>query len=89
LSDEEFNSWQKKLVAAMIIALIGGGGVLLNKTRTDARHDPFTGTEGKLQERRLDTLYSIQQTMLFRMERREEEADACRMQLDDHLRQHP
>jgi hypothetical protein len=90
MSDEEFNSWQKKLVAAIIIALVGGNaGFLLNKTTSDARYDPFTGSEGRAIEHRLDEVYSIQQTMLFRMEQMEDYSAECRIRLRDHLRQHP
>ena len=90
MSDEEFSSWQKKLIAAIVIALVGGNaGFLLNKTTQDARYDPFTGTEGREMEHRIDRVDAIQQTMSFRMAQREEQAKECRKQLDSHLRRHP
>jgi hypothetical protein len=90
LSDEEFNSWQKKLVAAIIIALVGGNaGFFLNKTIPDARFDPFTGSEGAVQEKRLDVVESTQKTMLYRMKRQEVWRDECRITVQDHLRHHP
>ena len=90
MSDDEFSSWQKKLFAAIIIAILGGNaGFLLNKTTPQARNDPFTGTEGREMEHRLDRVDAIQQTMSFRMAQREEQAKECRQQLDSHLRRHP
>lgn len=74
--DEEFNSWQKKLIAAIFIALVGGNaGFLLNTTTPD--------------ETRIDNIDSIQQIILFRIERQEEWHSECKNTVQDHLRSHP
>ena len=90
MNDDEFNSWQKKLIAAVIIALAGGNaGFLLNKSTSEVRHDPFTGSEGKEMELRIDRIDTEQQKMIYRMMRREEDSKDCLKTLQEHLRQHP
>ena len=90
MSDDEFNSWQKKLIAAIIIALVGGNaGFLLNKTSSDGRYDPFTGAEGKEMEHRLDRVDTEQQKMIWRMNQVENCCDNCREKTQDHYRAHP
>ena len=53
------------------------------------RSDPFTGTEGRDMERRLDRVDAEQQKMIYRMRLREDDAKECRGMIQEHLRQHP
>jgi hypothetical protein len=87
MSDEE----QKKILWWIIATLLGSVGLNqgINKITPEVRNDPFTGAQGQQMERRLDKIYSVQQTMLYRMSRQEAWRKECRITVQDHLRQHP
>ena len=89
MSDDEFSSWQIKLLAGMIIIFASNAGFMLNKSSPEMRSDPFTGTEGRDMERRLDRVDAEQQKMIYRMRLREDDAKECRGMIQEHLRQHP
>ena len=74
MSEEEFTNWQKKLFAALLVAILGGNTLgFLNMRNSDVRSDPFTGTQGRQLQNELATINAIQQTMLHRMATRERE----------------
>ena len=78
MSDEDFASWQKKLYAWIVVAVVGGNmGTLLNAFNPGIRSDPFTGTAGAALERRVDTLESEVKLCKYQLEKgtsREHEA---------------
>ena len=80
-----------KVLYWFIATLIGSVGLNqgINKVTPTVRNDPFTGSEGREMERRLDRIDSEQQKMIYRMLRREEDAKECRDMLQTHLRRHP
>ena len=87
--DEEFSGIQKKLFLWLFVAVLGGnaGVIALNKANPESRADPFTGTEGKELERRIDRIDAEQQKMIWRMVNQETAATECRKTLQDHLRE--
>ena len=90
MSDDEFSSWQKKLVAAIIIALVGGNaGFLLNKSTSEVSYDPFTGTEGRAAEHRVDRIDAEQLKMIWRMQQVEKQCKDANEAMQEHFRIHP
>lgn len=87
-----------KVLWWVIAALLGSVGLNqgINKGFQDVRHDPFTGSQGKIlrtdirsMEHRVDMIDREQWRMIDRMQRREDEAEKCRELLDGHMRKHP
>ena len=79
----------KRLWIAVLVAVIGGNTTgILNRLNPNVRNDPMTGTQGRYLEKEVHRIDGIQQTMLFRMMVREEEADEIldllRSHADDH-----
>ena len=90
MSDEEFGSWQKKLIATIIVAIVGGNvGFMLNKTTPEVRHDPFTGKQGRDLEHRIDRIHAEQTKMIWRMQQVEKKCAQCTIKQQDHFRMHP
>jgi len=94
LSEEE----KTKILWWVVGAILGSVGLNqgINKSFQEVRYDPYTGTQGRLVreqldklERRVDGIDREQWRMIERMKRREEEAEKCRVQLDNHFRSHP
>jgi hypothetical protein len=91
MSDDEFTGLQKKILGWLLVAVVGGntGVILLNKTSPDMRSDPFTGSEGRELQKQVNRIDAIQQTMLHRMQRREEDDRELADLIEQHLRRHP
>ena len=90
-------STQKKLIIAVILAVGGGNltSLLVNKSTDTVRHDPFTGTQGKVleqaiekMEQRLDRIDAEQVKMIWRMGQVEKKCDACTDKMQEHFRRH-
>jgi hypothetical protein len=49
MSDDEFSGVQKKIMAWLLIGVLGGNALVitLNKANPDMRSDPFTGTDAE------------------------------------------
>ena len=99
MTDEDFNLWQKKVlaIAAVVIAIVSGNaGFFINKITPEVRYDPFTGADGDViietiekMERRIDRIDSEQQKMIWRMKEVERRCRATREDIKDHYKGHP
>ena len=97
MSEEEFSNWQKKLLVAVLVAILGGNTLgFLNMRNPDVRSDPFTGTQGKdlvqaieKMEQRLDRIDSEQVKMIWRMGQVEKSCNLSTEKLQEHFRRHP
>ena len=69
MSDDDFAAWQKKLYVWIIVAVVGGNaGTLLNALNPNMRSDSFTGADGALLERRIDTLEADLGVVIYRID---------------------
>jgi len=89
MSEEEFSGVQKRLIGWILIAVLGGNaGAMLNLGTSKVRSDPFTGTQVRELEHQVNKIDAIQQTMLHRMQRREEQDKELQRLIENHLRRH-
>ena len=89
MDDNEFDKWQKKLFVAVILAVVGGNaGSFLNSVRTDIRADPFTGTQGRELEHRIDAIEAQTAVIQFRLEKKHQDIQALANRLADLEKRH-
>ena len=89
MDDNEIDKWQKKLLIAVFLAVLGGNaGSFLNAFRTDIRADPFTGTQGQELEHRIDALESQIAVIQFRLDKKYKDIESIRERLTDLERRH-
>lgn len=95
MSEDEFNSLQKRIMGWLLIAVLGGntGVILLNKSSPEMRSDPFTGSQGKELrnqissiENRMDRVEAEQGKLIYRIDQSEAWQKDCRQLVQEHLR---
>ena len=98
--EEAIASVKKSVVWMVLAGSVAGGSV---GSLGLLRVDPFTSKDGAVvkddikevkqrifrMESRINEIYSIQQTMLYRMGEREDMADETTQLMNNHMRDHP